>query len=201
MFFDTVVPLCKSPADIRLSTPGRYLTNTQFRILQTLPTTSAETMCFSPLTLIMHTTRSPSTQRTSRKQCITTDQGCQFESQLFQQLADLSGAVHLRTTAHHLASNGFVELLHRQLKAAIRSHETEGWVDILPTILLCLCSAWKEDLQTTSAELAYGEPLRLQGDFLSPPESHTVDDQTNYVDQLRQHMQSLRPQPASHHGA
>ena len=40
---------------------------------------------------------------------ITTDRGRQFESKLFNELARLIGATHLRTSAYHLAANGMVE--------------------------------------------------------------------------------------------
>jgi hypothetical protein len=46
----------------------------------------------------------------------------------------LFGIKHLRTTAYHFASNGIVERLHRQLKAAIKCHNTSNWVAILPIV-------------------------------------------------------------------
>jgi cleavage and polyadenylation specificity factor subunit 1 len=55
-------------------------------------------------------------------QTITTDQGRQFESQLFQSLAKLCGIQLSRTTAHQPADNGLVECFHRTLKAAIMCH-------------------------------------------------------------------------------
>ncbi|XP_046404166.1 uncharacterized protein LOC124169569 [Ischnura elegans] len=131
---------------------------------------------------------------------ITDDQGRQFVSLLFRKLADLSGATHLRTTAYHPSANGLVERLHRQLKAAIRCHESQGWTDFLPAILLGLRSAFKENLGATSAEMVYGEPLRLPGEFLSPSTGHTMEDQSNYVVQLRRHMSTLSSRPASRHG-
>ena len=51
---------------------------------------------------------------------ITTDQGREFESRLFEELCRLLGVKHTRTSAYHPASNGMVERLHRQLKAAIK---------------------------------------------------------------------------------
>lgn len=77
---------------------------------------------------------------------ITTDQGRQLESYLFKQLNHLLGTTHLRTTAYHPSANGMVERLHRQLKAAIMCQQQYRWTQSLPTVLLGIRSAWKEDL-------------------------------------------------------
>ncbi|XP_046407466.1 uncharacterized protein LOC124172105 [Ischnura elegans] len=130
-------------------------------------------------------------------QRITTDQGRQFESALFCQLSDIAGAVHLRTSAYHPAANGMVERFHRQLKSAIRCHDTQQWVDVLPAILLGFRSALKEDLQATPAELVYGVPLRLPGEFLSPTSGPNP---TYFTSQLREHFRGPSPRPAARHG-
>ncbi|XP_076660505.1 uncharacterized protein LOC143363862 [Halictus rubicundus] len=96
---------------------------------------------------------------------ITTDQGRQFESRLFYELSRMIGASHLRTTSYHPQANGMVERLHRQMKSAIKCHETDNWVDILPIVLLGIRTAHKEDLKTSSAEMVYGSGIRLPGEF------------------------------------
>jgi len=95
-------------------------------------------------------------------QQITTDQGRQFEARLFKTLANRTGSSLTRTTAWHPASNGLIERLHRQLKAALMCHADEHWAEDLPLVLLGIRSAWKEDLKSSSAELVYGSPLRFE---------------------------------------
>ena len=51
---------------------------------------------------------------------MTTDHDRQFESHLWKAFTALLGTKHIRTTAYHPMSNGLVECLHRQLKAAIK---------------------------------------------------------------------------------
>ncbi|XP_072241429.1 uncharacterized protein [Leuresthes tenuis] len=42
-----------------------------------------------------------------------------------------------------------------------------NWIDRLPWIMLGIRTALKEDLQSSSAELVYGQPLRVPGDFFA----------------------------------
>lgn len=132
---------------------------------------------------------------------VTTDRGRQFMSHLFKSLAALVGARHFYTTAYHPAANGIIERLHRQLKAAIMCHATPQWTEALPLVLLGIRSAWKEDLQTSAAELVYGETLRLPGQFLSPSDDFSSDDITQYATRLRAHVQSLTPKPTAWHSS
>jgi cleavage and polyadenylation specificity factor subunit 1 len=126
---------------------------------------------------------------------ITTDQGRQFESHLFQSLARMCGIQLARTTAHHPADNGLVERFHRTLKAAIMCHADQKRTEALPLVLLGIRTAYKEDLQASVAELVYGEPLRIPGE-LPTPTAEPVDP-AHLITELRQHMARLRPVPAA----
>ncbi|CAF4935385.1 unnamed protein product [Pieris macdunnoughi] len=130
---------------------------------------------------------------------VVTDRGKQFESALLKQLSELAGFQRNRTTAYHPASNGMVERMHRQLKAAIICHGSLKWTESLPLVLLGMRSAFKEDIQASPAELLYGEPLRLPGEFLQPTDQHTTSDLIEYSARLRSIMNNIRPQPAARH--
>lgn len=70
---------------------------------------------------------------------------------------------------------------------------------ILPTVLMGIRASWKEDLQTTSAELVYGENIRLPGEFLGLPANEPLS-HDSFIRELRQHLQQLRPTPVKRHG-
>jgi len=124
---------------------------------------------------------------------VTTDQGRHFESFLFRHLNILTGTTHIRTRAYHPAANGMVERLHRQLKTAIRCHQRR-WTEALPLILMGIRSSWKEDLGATAAEMVYGQPLRLSGQFLTlQPTSESLSSAAPFVQQLKAAFEDLRP--------
>lgn len=100
----------------------------------------------------------------------TTDQGRQFESDLFRKLMALLGTYKNRTTSYHPCSNGMIERPHRQLKASLMCRN-ESWLKALPIVLLGIRTVLKEDLKASAAELLYGEPLRLPGEMIIPTQN------------------------------
>lgn len=128
---------------------------------------------------------------------ITTDQGTQFESALFTALTNLLGTIRIRTSPYHPASNGLVERWHRSLKAALMCHETTDWVNALPTVLLGLRTAYKEDIKASAAEMVYGKNLRVPGEFFVS--ENVISNPQTFVEKHREIMRKLGPTGTSNH--
>lgn len=129
---------------------------------------------------------------------ITTDQGRQFESALFNNLSSTIGCKHLRTTAYHPQSNGIIERWHRTLKASIMCHQNASWKDVLPIILLGLRTTHKNDINASPAEMVYGQTLRLPGEMF---EEHKIDNgnEHEFVKEFKRKMQNIKATTTAHH--
>ena len=82
---------------------------------------------------------------------------------------------------------------HRHLKSALRAHLTgPNWIDELSWVL-GIRTAPKEDLRTLSAELVYGAPLTVPGDFVAAPNTTASPDTLLHT--LHSKVQGFMPVP------
>ena len=130
---------------------------------------------------------------------MTSDRGSQFTSELWSVLSQLHGTRLHRTSAYHPQSNGLVERFHRHLKSALMARlDGPNWLDELPWVLLGIRTAPKEDLGCSSAELVYGAPLTVPGDFI--PRRQETQEAARFLPRLRERVRDLAPRPSIPHG-
>nr|VZI17500.1 unnamed protein product [Spirometra erinaceieuropaei] len=84
---------------------------------------------------------------------------------------------------------------HPRFSSALMSQtQSATWSVYLPLALLGIRSSVKEDIQCTAAELVYGTPLRLPGEFVQSSTT-TTNNPSTFVQRLKQRMAHLHPTP------
>ena len=133
---------------------------------------------------------------------VTSDQGAAFTSALWTGLAKELGYQTHFTTSYHPQSNGLVERFHRDLKTAIRCRGSEGdWLSQLPWALLGLRTVPKDATKVSAAEMVYGQPITVPGEFWPTPEYSEEDQQQRELAAARRAAESFKPTPPTNHSA
>ena len=103
------------------------------------------------------------------------DQGQNFEAQVFQEVCKRLGIKKTRTTPLHPQSDGLVERFNRTLAtqlAILTSRQQRDWDLHLPLVLWVYRTAVQESTKCTPSALMFGRELRTPVDlvFGPPPE-------------------------------
>ena len=111
---------------------------------------------------------------------IHTDQGRQFESQLFQNLCSMLGINKTRTTPLHPQSDGLVERFNRTLEdmlSKVVSSDQRDWDQKLPFVMLAYRSSVHESTKFTPCKLMFGREVELPTDLMfgRPPGEVQLD--------------------------
>ncbi|KAL1139232.1 hypothetical protein AAG570_006218 [Ranatra chinensis] len=128
---------------------------------------------------------------------ITTDQGRQFESQLFTRLTTMLGIQRLRTSAYHPQANGVVERWHRSFKAALTARLDCQLGSTSTHNTTWAPSSNERGQQGQYRRLVYGRTLRLPGDLFydtQPAETEAT------LQELHDTFRSLQPALFHHTG-
>lgn len=129
---------------------------------------------------------------------IVTDQGKQFESELFKALCQLLGTKRCRTTPYHPQCNAKVERFHKTFKEAIAATSPGDWYTSLPIVLLSLRNAYKEDINATPASLVYGKDLTLPNELIVKPDEPGKLDE-NFAQKLGEVLNKVKSKPTKPH--
>jgi hypothetical protein len=129
------------------------------------------------------------------------DQGRNFESNVFQGVCELLGVRKTRTTPLHLQSDGMFERFNRtmeqHLSKVVDQHQRD-WDRHLPLFLLAYRAAIHETTHQTPAKILFAHELRLPCDLSFGSPARVPKDVSSYVDELQEAMHSIHDLTRSH---
>ena len=100
---------------------------------------------------------------------IHSNQGSQFESNLFQELCKVLGIEKTRTTPYHPQSDGLVERFNHTLGDMLSKLVDESqinWDELLPLVILAYHSSVHESTGESPATVLFGREVTLPIDLL-----------------------------------
>ena len=122
-----------------------------------------------------------------------TDQGRNFESELFQQMCSRLGIEKTRTTPGRPESDGMVERFNRTLEAMLSMFVAENqwdWDEFLPMLIMAHRSTPHDSTKYSPKMLMMGRESSLPiGVMMGIPREETEAHWRNYVEELQQKME------------
>ena len=133
---------------------------------------------------------------------IHSDQGRNFESQVFTKMCRLLGVNKTRTTPLHPQSDGMIERFNRtiedQLSKFVDSNQRD-WDTHIPLLLMAYRTAIHETTGCTPAQLMMGRDLRLPIDLLiGRPEDEISPYHSCYVEDLQARLERVHSFARTH---
>ena len=125
---------------------------------------------------------------------IHSDQGRNFESNVFAEVCKIMGIKKTRTTPFHPQSDGMVERYNRTLEnqlALFVNDNQNDWDERLPLVLMAYRSAVHESTGCSPARLMMGRELRLPLDLTyGRPDDHLRQCTTEYGQTLQENIET-----------
>ncbi|XP_053378575.1 uncharacterized protein LOC128548173 [Mercenaria mercenaria] len=126
---------------------------------------------------------------------IHSDQGTNFESNVFREMCEILGSEKTRTTALRPQSDGLVERGHRKIKSMLSKFVSENqkdWDTFLPITSMAHNSAVQESTGFTPSMLMLGREIDLPVDLaLGSPENQTNNTETEYAEALTEKLEKV----------
>ena len=125
---------------------------------------------------------------------IHSDQGRQFESEVFQQMCLLFDIDKTRSTAYHPQSNGLVERFNRTLLNMLTkfvSSDQRDWDQKLPFLMLAYRSSEHESTGYSPNKMMLGRETELPADLLYGPPPENRQDECQYITDMKEHLENV----------
>jgi len=126
---------------------------------------------------------------------ILTDQGSNFESQLFQEICRRLSVDKIRTSPYKPSTNGNIERFHATMHSMIAKLVAENqrdWDDYLPTVAFAYRTSVNEATGTTPFYLTFGREARIPADICYGPPPDEPQEHNSYVPFVEQLQSRLR---------
>lgn len=129
---------------------------------------------------------------------IHTDQGTQYESQLFQGVCKLLNISKTRTTPAHTRSDGMVERSNRTIKEMLAKYvqkDQRDWYLYIDYIVMAYNATPHQSTGLTPHKMVFGDEMRMPLDILSPLKNDEEDfvgsNEHYFVAKLREELEKI----------